>query len=633
MTLYIRIAITVLALFFIANTTAQEEVFQENIIANPTFEFGWIDWVDVDPNGGATSISGFGQTDEKSAKIVGDTGHFEQEIEIFPDSDYVLRAVIRGPGIVTVMVEGSELTASSEGDGDNWIPVEIEFSAGSATSAIIGGRYLKDEDARFDDYELYGLSGPALEYVYVPEVEPERIFTTLPGACTAMSQLRIVSATDDGSNDGHTPEMTIDGNFIPESRWSSELEGKELLLDLGEPQILKEVGIAFYKGNERTSTFAIEASVSGGRYNDVRGDSLTSSGESTAIERFDFNDRKARFIKIIGFGNSSNDWNSFIEVQAFGCGSGQIASTGDGSDTALLANISSYGFKTNVAPAENFDLTNWKITLPIDDDEDGRADEIKEAAMASGWTDDRFFYTDPVTGGMVFRVAGTGATTPNSSFVRTELREMLRGGDESIPTRNSGELTSANNWVFSAAPAEARAAAGGVDGVMRATLAVNQVTRMGDGSRIGRVIIGQIHARDGEPIRLYYRKLPTNKYGSVYYIHEREGVSDIHVPLIGDRSDFAENPEDGIALDEVFSYEIMTTGEEIDGVIHPMLHVKIIRDDGTEVVAPPLDMIDSNYATATEFMYFKAGAYSQNVSPWPERDFDQVTFFDLEVEH
>ena len=44
-------------------------------------------------------------------------------------------------------------------------------------------------------------------------------------------------------------------------------------------------------------------------------------------------------------------------------------------------------------------------------------------------------------------------------------------------------------------------------------------------------------------------------------------------------------------------------------------------------------MIDSNYATATEFMYFKAGAYSQNNSPWPERDFDQVTFFDLEVTH
>ena len=587
----------------------------------------------MDPNGGATAISNFGQSDEKSAKITAATGHFEQKIEIFPESDYVLRAVIRGPGIVTVMVDDTEFTASSEGDGNNWIPVEIEFSAGSATTAIIGGRYFKDEDARFDDYELFGLSGPALDYVYVPEVEPERKFTTLPDACEALSQLRIVSASDDGTNDGHTPAMAIDGNFQPESRWSSELKGKELILDLGEPQILKELGIAFYKGNERTAYYSIEASVSGNRYNNVREGSLESSGESTIIERIDFNDRKARFIKLIGLGNSANEWNSFVEVQAFGCGSGEVASTGDGSDAALLATISSYGFKTNVPPAENFDLTNWKITLPVDANNDGQADEVSESILAIGWSDYNYFYTDPVTGGMVFRVTGTGATTPNSSFSRVELREMLRGGDESIATRNDGELTSKNNWVFSAAPTEARAAAGGVDGVMRATLAVNQVTRMGDGSRIGRVIIGQIHARDGEPIRLYYRKLPTNKYGSVYYIHEREGVSDIYVPLIGDRSDFAENPEDGIALDEIFSYEIAVAGEEIDGLIHPMLRVKIIRDDGTEVVAEPLDMVDSNYATANEFMYFKAGAYSQNISPWPERDFDQVTFFDLEVEH
>ena len=628
-----RIVWCLFACFFFTNTVAQDEVFQENIIANPSFEFGWVGWVDVDPNGGATSISGFGQTDEKSGKITAASGHFEQEIEIFPGSDYVLRAAIRGPGVVTVIVDSAEFTASSEGDGDAWIPVEVRFSAGSATTALIGGRYLKDEDARFDDYELFGLSGPALEYVYVPPPEIVRVFTSLPNVCTELSQLRIISATDDGTNDGHTPEMAVDGNFQPESRWSSELEGKELILDMGEPQILKEIGIAFYKGDERSAVFEIETSVGGNRYNNVRGDSLESSGTSTAIERFDFNDRKARYIKFIGLGNSSNDWNSIVEIQPWGCGSGEIESTGDGSDAVEQAKISIYGFDTDAAPAENFDLRNWKITLPVDEDLDGRADEISEANVAAGWTDERFFYTDPVTGGMVFRVVGTGATTQNSRFSRTEFREMLRGGDESIATRNDGELTSKNNWVFSAAPEEARVAAGGVDGIMRASLAVNQVTRMGDGSRIGRVIIGQIHARDGEPIRLYYRKLPTNKYGSVYYIHEREGASDIYVPLIGDRGDFAENPDDGIALDELFSYEIAVTGEDIDGIIHPMLHVKIIRDDGTEIVAEPLDMVDSNYATASEFMYFKAGAYSQNISPWPERDFDQVTFFHLEVEH
>ena len=63
-------------------------------------------------------------------------------------------------------------------------------------------------------------------------------------------------------------------------------------------------------------------------------------------------------------------------------------------------------------------------------------------------------------------------------------------------------------------------------------------------------------------------------------------------------------------------------GEDVDGITHPMLHVRSIRDDGTVIEAPPLDMIDSNYAHADEFTYFKAGAYSKNnTSIWSERDF------------
>ena len=37
-----------------------------------------------------------------------------------------------------------------------------------------------------------------------------------------------------------------------------------------------------------------------------------------------------------------------------------------------------------------------------------------------------------------------------------------------------------------------------------ATLAVNHVTTTGEKYQIGRVIIGQIHAKDDEPVRLYY---------------------------------------------------------------------------------------------------------------------------------
>jgi hypothetical protein len=87
-------------------------------------------------------------------------------------------------------------------------------------------------------------------------------------------------------------------------------------------------------------------------------------------------------------------------------------------------------------------------------------------------------------------------------------------------------------------------------------------------------------------------------------------------------------------LDEVFSYEIEVIGMPEGDSIIPMLHVKIIRDDGTEVVAEPFDMRDSGFSIEDEFMFFKAGAYSQNnSSPEPETDFDRVSFFALDYEH
>lgn len=173
-----------------------------------------------------------------------------------------------------------------------------------------------------------------------------------------------------------------------------------------------------------------------------------------------------------------------------------------------------------------------------------------------------------------------------------------------------------------------------MDGVLRATLAVNQVTRLGKDYQIGRVIIGQIHAKDDEPIRLYYRKLPQNKYGSIYFAHEPVTGKEEWVELIGTRADMAPNPDDGIALVEVFSYEIEVKGVTEGGQTIPMLHVKIIRDDGTEVIAEPYDMRDSGFSIEDEFMFFKAGTYTQNnTSPSLETDFDRVTFYALDYAH
>ena len=282
------------------------------------------------------------------------------------------------------------------------------------------------------------------------------------------------------------------------------------------------------------------------------------------------------------------------------------------------------GLSPTLSPGGNFDLLGWSLSVPTDKDNSGTADTISELELAQGYQDQNYFYT-AADGGMVFRCPIQGyKTSTNTSFTRTELREMLRRGDKSISTRNSDGTPNKNNWVFSTAPESAKRQAGGIDGVLEATLAVNHVTTTGAPSEVGRVIIGQIHAKDDEPIRLYYRKLPDNTHGSIYAAHEsKNNPDDIYYEIIGTRAQSASNPDNGFRLNEVFSYKIDARGDQ--------LFVTISQDD--EVLAETtIDMTASGYNVADDYMYFKAGVYNQNKTGDPD-DYVQATFYRLKVSH
>jgi len=166
-----------------------------------------------------------------------------------------------------------------------------------------------------------------------------------------------------------------------------------------------------------------------------------------------------------------------------------------------------------------------------------------------------------------------------------------------------------------------------------ATLAVNHVTSTGSSSHQGRVIIGQIHAASDEPVRLYYRLLDGHSKGSIYIAHEpSNGNVEQWYDMIGSRSSDADEPEDGIALNEKFSYEIDVVGTE--------LTVSIMRD-GKDTVTEIVDMTNSGYdgyytnsdgETVEDYMYFKAGVYNQNNSG-NETDYVQATFYYLSKTH
>ncbi|MEO0731676.1 MAG: polysaccharide lyase family 7 protein, partial [Bacteroidota bacterium] len=165
-------------------------------------------------------------------------------------------------------------------------------------------------------------------------------------------------------------------------------------------------------------------------------------------------------------------------------------------------------------------------------------------------------------------------------------------------------------------------AAGGVDGVMTATVAVDYVSETSNESfKIGRTIVGQIHASDDEPCRLYYRKLPENTKGSIYFAHEPTTGPEQWYEMIGSRANGAPDPEDGVALGEKFSYKIE--------VVYNTLTVTIMREGKPDVVQE-VDMTNSGFAD--DWMYFKAGNYNQNNAGDPD-EYAQVSFFALEVTH
>ena len=303
--------------------------------------------------------------------------------------------------------------------------------------------------------------------------------------------------------------------------------------------------------------------------------------------------------------------------------------------------VGSFGLNPSDKPWENFDLSDWTLDAPNADPSDNLSARTTDIDFANGNLfsgSEPYFFTGS-DGAMVFRSNIGGAkTSKDGSFPRSELREMLRPGNGNISTQGVNE----NNWALGYQPNELELGAhtsdaqkskpkniGGREGRLTATLKVNRVTSTGNSSQVGRVIIGQINASSGEPLRLYYRKLPSNSKGSLYFSHEIRNGDDLDdFNLVGSSSNGTSNPTNGIALGQLFSYEITQEGAKIE---------VIIRDgdsNGPIIGRNSIDMekINSGYNQDDEWMYFKAGAYTQN-SSGNDGDFDEVAFYRLSNTH
>ena len=155
---------------------------------------------------------------------------------------------------------------------------------------------------------------------------------------------------------------------------------------------------------------------------------------------------------------------------------------GNTANTDVIVTVVAAPIVVNALPNElGIELDDWYLSIPSDEDGNGKSDSIKEIELAAGYTHPEYFYTS-ADGGIVMRSPSRGfKTSTNTNYVRVELREMLRRGNTSI---GSTQGVNANNWVFGHAPTLAQANAGGINGELNVTLAVNQVTTNGENYQI-----------------------------------------------------------------------------------------------------------------------------------------------------
>jgi len=232
--------------------------------------------------------------------------------------------------------------------------------------------------------------------------------------------------------------------------------------------------------------------------------------------------------------------------------------------------------------------------------------------------DDNFFYTrhDDGKEWVVYKAPNAGVTSKNSSNTRTELHQKA----EWLPM-TGGKLT--------------------------ANLKVTQVSVSGDPRKRSTfsTVIGQIHSGEGhenEPLKIFYKKFPGHTKGSVFWNYEintegsnekrwdhSQAVWGYDMSVVGKAAtDFPNEPADGIALGEEFSYEVNV----FEGVMYLTFSSKghetirftksLIKSEFTKLSDLPHQTkdlylsrgrggVEQPSAYANELCYFKQGAYNQ----------------------
>jgi hypothetical protein len=245
---------------------------------------------------------------------------------------------------------------------------------------------------------------------------------SVPLASAAGSPVQVTGVSASG-DDGNVPANTLDNDLG--TRWSAEGDGVWIRYDLGSPQTIGSVSIAWHKGDTRRDTFDVQLSADGSAWTTVLA-RTTSGGTTLQPQNYDFADRSARYLRVVGHGNTANNWTSITETAINGADGGAVCAY----------------------PADVLDLTNWYIGLPVGADE--KPTNVEQPALDT-YAINPWFVATPNCDAVQFRAAVNGVTTSGSSYPRSELREMS-GSDKASWSSTSGTHTMVIDQAITAQP-------------------------------------------------------------------------------------------------------------------------------------------------------------------------------------
>lgn len=109
----------------------------------------------------------------------------------------------------------------------------------------------------------------------------------------------------------YPPNHTIDGKL--ETFFSAQGVGQWVQYHLDEPLSVNGVRLAWYQGNARAFNFKVLGSMDGDNWTELY--SGTSAGNTLALEEHNFTAATASYVRIVGYGNSVNQWMSLTEAR------------------------------------------------------------------------------------------------------------------------------------------------------------------------------------------------------------------------------------------------------------------------------------------------------------------------------